>query len=75
MGIKINEKTKELIDKRSRVSREKEEQIALIDLYKKTFRRVENYYNDYKNKREYCPDIDIEEDLFDSDEDDDDDDK
>ena len=74
--LNIEQKNKELLEKRSRLAQEKDQQLDLTDLYKNTFRRLEKYCNDYRNKGEYsyCNDIDIEEDLFDDDEGDNDDD-
>ena len=66
--VEIAEKTNTLMEKRTRLAEQRKKQIDLIDLYKKTFRRIERYHNLHCSKEKYSQmtDIDIEEDLFDS---------
>ena len=70
MQIKNSQETSELMDKRTRLLGHKRKQLDLIDEYKRAFRRVEGLYNSHCSKEKYSlfDDIDIEEDLFDSDE-------
>jgi len=67
--LEIAEKTNKLMEKRARLAEQRKQQIDLISLYRKTFRRVESYHNLHCSKEKYSisNDIDIEEDLFDSD--------
>ena len=68
LQLEIAEQSNKLMKKRVKLADDRSKQMDLIDAYKKTFRRVENHYNLHCKKEQYnfCDEIDIEEDLFDS---------